>query len=101
MSDATAAAGASLGVIASARADIAVADGVPVRGAVSLAGTTLTMLEAVRNLHALGVPFEDAVDAATVVPARILGRTDLGVLAVGDRAQLVVLDDRLEIIGLV
>ena len=59
------------------------------------------MLEAVRNLHALGVPFEDAVGAATVVPARILGRTDLGVLAVGGRAQLVVLDDRLEIVEFV
>jgi N-acetylglucosamine-6-phosphate deacetylase len=58
----------------------------------------LTMLEAVRNLHALGVPFEDAVGAATVVPARILGRKDLGVLAVSGRACLVVLDDRLEIV---
>jgi N-acetylglucosamine-6-phosphate deacetylase len=45
-----------------------------------LAGTTLTLLEAVRNLHALGVPFADAVGAATAVPARVLGRTDVGVL---------------------
>ena len=34
-----------------------------------LAGSVLTMIEAVRNLHALGVPLEEAVGAATVVPA--------------------------------
>ena len=30
------------------------------------------MIEAVRNLHSLGVPFEDAIGAATEVPARVL-----------------------------
>ena len=48
-----------------------------------LAGTVLTMLDAVRNLHALGIPFEEAITAATSVPARILGRDDLGVLEPG------------------
>ena len=38
-----------------------------------LAGSVLTMIEAVRNLHALGVPLADAVGAATTVPARVLG----------------------------
>jgi N-acetylglucosamine-6-phosphate deacetylase len=55
------------------------------------------MIEAVRNLHALGVPFEQAVGAATEVPARFLGRGDAGVLEPGARADTVVLDDRLEI----
>jgi len=55
----------------------------------------------VRNLHALGIPFEDAVGAATAVPARILGRTDAGVLAPGGRADVVVLDDRLEIVNVI
>jgi N-acetylglucosamine-6-phosphate deacetylase len=55
------------------------------------------MLDAVRNLHALGIPFEEAVGAATLVPARILRRPDLGVLEPGGRADIVVLDDRLEI----
>ena len=31
------------------------------------------MIEAVRNLHALGVPLEAALDAATAVPARVIG----------------------------
>ena len=64
-----------------------------------LAGTVLTMIDAVRNLHALGIPFEDAVGAATAVPARILGRADVGVLEPGGRADVVVLDDRLEIVN--
>jgi N-acetylglucosamine-6-phosphate deacetylase len=98
VSDATAAAGAGPGSYRLGDAEITVSDGVPVRGDGVLAGTTLTMIEAVRNLHALGVPFEDAVGAATVVPAWILGRIDLGVLAVGGRADLVFLDDRLEIV---
>ena len=35
-----------------------------------LAGSALTMIEAVRNLHALGVPLEAALRAAAEVPAR-------------------------------
>jgi N-acetylglucosamine-6-phosphate deacetylase len=62
-----------------------------------LAGSVLTMIEAVRNLHALGAPLIDAVAAATAVPARIAGRPDLGVLVPGGRGDVVVLDDRLEI----
>ena len=41
------------------------------------------MIEAVRNLHALGVPLAEAVEAATVVPARVLGLPELGRLDVG------------------
>ena len=63
----------------------------------TLAGSVLTMIDAVRNLHALGVPFERAVGAATEVPARLLGRDDVGVLEPGGPADIVVLDDRLEI----
>jgi N-acetylglucosamine-6-phosphate deacetylase len=76
---------------------VAVSNGVPTRGDGVFAGTVLTMLEAVRNLHALGVPFEEAVRAATEVPAGIVRRPDLGVLEPGARADVVVLDDRLEI----
>jgi N-acetylglucosamine-6-phosphate deacetylase len=62
-----------------------------------LAGSVLTMDEAVRNLHALGVPFEEAVAAATSTPARVLGETELGRLNVGLPADLVVLNDGVEI----
>jgi len=62
-----------------------------------LAGSALTMIEAVRNLHALGATLEQALDAASAVPARIAGRADLGTLAPGSPADVVVLDDRLEV----
>ena len=77
--------------------EIGVHDGVARRRDGVLAGSVLTMLDAVRNLHALGVPFVDAVGAATAVPARVLGRDDVGTIRLGGDADLVVLDDRLEL----
>ena len=62
-----------------------------------LAGSALTLIEAVRRLHALDVPLADAVGAATEVPARIARRPDLGSLRPGADADIVVLDDALEI----
>jgi N-acetylglucosamine-6-phosphate deacetylase len=55
------------------------------------------MIDAVRNLHSLGASLEEALTAASSVPARIAGRADLGRLAPGARADVVVLDDRVEI----
>ena len=54
------------------------------------------MLDAVRNVHALGIPLEEALTAATPVPASIVGRADLGRLSRGSPADVVVLDDNLE-----
>jgi N-acetylglucosamine-6-phosphate deacetylase len=62
-----------------------------------LAGSVLTMIEAVRNLHGLGVALADTLTAASTVPARIARRAGLGELAIGAPADVVVLDDRLEI----
>jgi N-acetylglucosamine-6-phosphate deacetylase len=63
----------------------------------SLAGSTLSMLAAVRNSHALGVPLAAALAAATEAPARMARRPDLGRIVPGARADLVVLDDSLAI----
>lgn len=98
VSDGTAASAAGPGTYRLGEAEITVVDGVPLRADGTLAGTALTLIGAVRNLHALGVRFEEAVGAATTVPARVLGRRDLGVLDVGGRADVVVLDDRLEVL---
>jgi N-acetylglucosamine-6-phosphate deacetylase len=95
VSDATAAAGAGPGTYRLGPVEINVTNGAPLRADGVIAGTALTMLEAVRNLHALGASFEDAVGAATIVPARLLGRPDLGTLEAG----VVVLDDRLDVIS--
>ncbi|MGH3050175.1 MAG: N-acetylglucosamine-6-phosphate deacetylase, partial [Gaiellaceae bacterium] len=99
ITDAMAAAGAGFGNFPLGEVEVEVSAGAaPMRGDGTLAGSALTMIEAVRNLHALGVPFTDAVAAATEVPARFLGRDDVGVLEPGGPADVVVLDDRLEIV---
>jgi N-acetylglucosamine-6-phosphate deacetylase len=63
----------------------------------SLAGSALSMLAAVRNSHALGVPLPAALAAATEAPARMARRPDIGRITPGARADLVVLTDTLEI----
>ncbi len=55
------------------------------------------MIECVRKFHALGASFEEAIRAATEIPARIIGETAAGRLAVGLPADIVVLSDELEI----
>jgi len=62
-----------------------------------LAGSTVTMIEAVRSLHALGASFEEAVLAASTIPARVIGEQTAGRLGAGLPADLVVLDDGLVI----
>ncbi len=57
----------------------------------TLAGSTLRMDEAVRNLVSWGIPLRDALHSASLVPARLLGLTDRGALAAGARADVCVL----------
>lgn len=63
----------------------------------TLAGSVLSMDQAVRNLVSLGASLECALAAASSTAARLLRRDDLGELHVGGRADIVVLDDRLEV----
>jgi N-acetylglucosamine-6-phosphate deacetylase len=88
ITDATAAAGMPDGVYRLGAAEIHVRDGRV------LAGTTLTMAEAVRNAVTLmGIGIEQAVAMASVNPARLLGIDDRkGQLAPGFDADLVLLD---------
>jgi N-acetylglucosamine-6-phosphate deacetylase len=64
----------------------------------TLAGSVLTMDEAVRNLVASGASLADAVHAASAVPARLLGRDDLGGLRPGAPAHVTVLDEGLRVV---
>jgi N-acetylglucosamine-6-phosphate deacetylase len=77
--------------------EIEVRDGVARGPEGVLAGSTLTMVEAVRNLHGLGAPLAEAFAAASAVPARVVGLPTLGRLDVDLPADIVVLDDNLEI----
>jgi N-acetylglucosamine-6-phosphate deacetylase len=63
----------------------------------TLAGSVLTMDEAVRNLVASGADWKDTVHAASTAPARLLRRDDLGRLEPGAPAHLNVLDDDLRV----
>ncbi len=65
----------------------------PLRADGTLAGSTLRLDEAVGNVVGLGIDPVRAVDAATRVPADLLGRRDLGRLEPGARADLVWLSD--------
>lgn len=65
----------------------------------SLAGGTAVLLDVVRRTVAAGVPLEDAVASATVVPANVLGLADeLGSLRLGLRADALVVTADLELI---
>jgi N-acetylglucosamine-6-phosphate deacetylase len=73
---------------------IKVKDGVCVAPDGTLAGSDLDMGQAVRNaMSMLGLTFAEAAAMASRHPARFLGRDDLGVIAAGRRASLVLLDD--------
>jgi N-acetylglucosamine-6-phosphate deacetylase len=98
VTDAIAAAGAGDGNYTLAGVDFEVENGVARRADQVLAGSTATMIEAIRNLVALGAPVAAALGAASAVPARIAGRPELGTLEPGSAADVVVLDDRLEIV---
>jgi N-acetylglucosamine-6-phosphate deacetylase len=62
-----------------------------------LAGSALTLDAAVRNAAALGLDLAEVLTAVTATPARLVGRPDLGVIAPGSRADLVVLEDDLTV----
>jgi len=78
-------------------APVTVERGVARRAGGVLAGSTLTMPQAVRNLVDRGVALERVLEAASTTPARLLGLPETSGLTVGSRADLVVLDDRLEV----
>jgi len=59
----------------------------------TLAGSSLTMDQAVRNMISLGFTPERSIAAATVAPATLIGRPELGTLHPGTPADLCVLDD--------
>jgi N-acetylglucosamine-6-phosphate deacetylase len=97
VTDAISAAGAGDGAFPLGDVDVTVNGGVARSSDGSLAGSSLTMLQALRNLCGLGSPFADAVGAVTAVPARAARRDDVGSIRPGAPADVVVLDDALEI----
>ncbi|TML28807.1 MAG: N-acetylglucosamine-6-phosphate deacetylase [Actinobacteria bacterium] len=97
VTDAIAAAHVGDGAYTIAGVEFEVEDGVARNADRVLAGSTVCMIDAVRNLVALGASVEAALSAASALPAQIAGRPDLGTLAPGSVADVVMLDDSLEI----
>jgi N-acetylglucosamine-6-phosphate deacetylase len=103
VTDAMAAAGAADGDYRLGPMAIEVRDGVARladgSGHGSIAGSTLTMDAAVRfAVRTAGLPLLEVVHAASTAPARAWDLTDVGALEAGRRADLVVLDDDLEVV---
>jgi N-acetylglucosamine-6-phosphate deacetylase len=97
VTDAIAAAGMGDGDFRLAGVEGEVRGGIARRADGVLAGSTVTMIESIRNLCELGAELADAIGAATAVPARAARRPELGNLRPGAHADVVVLDDELEI----
>ena len=67
-------------------------------GTDTLAGSSVHLMDALRRAVSFGVPLEAAVSAATSVPAKVIHReNDLGALAGGRAADLVWLDQNLNV----
>lgn len=103
VTDAMAGAGAADGDYALGQMAVEVRDGVARladgSGSGAIAGSTLTMDAAVRFAVATaGLPLLDVVHAASTAPARAWGLADVGALEAGRRADLVVLDEGLEVV---
>jgi N-acetylglucosamine-6-phosphate deacetylase len=65
----------------------------------TLAGAVLLMNDAIRNVSWWAeITVAQAIRMATDVPARLLGRDDIGVLRPGARADLTLLDDQLNVV---
>ena len=99
VSDALAVAGTADGRGRIGGLDIEVRDGrAMLAGTDTLAGSVIALDSAVRNVASAGIPLPAAVAAATRNPLELLGVTDRGRLAEGQRADLVELDDDLAVV---
>jgi len=104
ISDAIAAAGQGNGEYQIWGETISVKDGRTQNRRGSIAGSVITMLEAVRMMLSIGAPEPDVARMASLNPARLLGiDSECGSIEQGKRADLVALDEsrtvRLTIIG--
>ena len=66
-------------------------------GTDTLAGSSISMLDALRNVVKFGLPLEDAVYAASTAPAQAAGLSDIGAIEAGRAADLLVLDKDLNL----
>ncbi len=93
ISDAIAAAGEGDGDYQIWGETITVKDGRTANASGSIAGSVISVLDAVRLMHSLGVSYVDLAHMVSTNPARLLGvDNECGSIEVGKRADLVALD---------
>ena len=97
VTDALAAAGCPDGNYRLGQVDFQVHQGVAHRADGTLVGSTLTLIDAVRNAHAAGIALHTAVNAATLTPATLFPHAPISLLRPGQRADLLILDDTLAV----
>lgn len=98
VSDGTSATGMPDGTYTLGTLQVTVSGGVCRNAEGKLAGSTLTLDRALRNIVALGTPLADAVRMLTLNPATLLGiEFKKGALRVGADADVVLLDDSLHV----
>ena len=100
VSDGTSATGMPDGTYALGTLQVTVSGGVCRNAEGKLAGSTLTLDRALRNIVALGAPLADAVRMLTLNPSSLLGmERKKGALQIGADADVVLLDDSLHLAG--
>ena len=100
VSDGTAAAAMPDGTYTLGSLEVTVSGGVCRNAEGKLAGSTLTLDRALRNVVALGASLADAVRMLTLNPASLLGiEFKKGALRVGADADIVLLDESLHVVG--
>jgi len=100
VTDATAPAGANIEQFTFAGKTIYYKDGLCVDANGTLSGSSLTMIEAVKNaVNALGIPLDEALRMASLYPARAINKEDrLGTITAGKVANIVVFTAGFEVI---
>ena len=100
VTDAMAAAGMPDGRYRLADREVTVSDGVARGAGGELAGSTITLADAVRfAVAAAGVPLHEAVTAASAAPADLLGLPGVGRLTPGAWADVVLMTPDLQLLG--
>ncbi|MFD1733164.1 N-acetylglucosamine-6-phosphate deacetylase [Deinococcus malanensis] len=98
ITDALQAMGLGDGTYAFGGHEVMVLEGVARLADGTLASSTVTMNEALRNTVALGIPLADAVAMASTTPANLLQLRHKGRIAVGADADLVLLDREYQVV---
>ena len=69
------------------------------KGSTTLAGSSITMLDALRNVVKFGLDLPSAVYAASTAPAEALGLDDIGSIKTGKCADFAILDKDLNLVA--